>query len=89
MDLRNFASVSSFHYIMRNVIGIIIGIILSSESTPVVRGVFFSITVGTFLYIAASEVIVEEFALSKHKYPKFFAFLSGVALIAVLIIYDP
>ena len=45
---------------------------------------FMAIAAGTFIYISASEIIVEEFSVSKHKYLKFFFFLFGVALICVL-----
>jgi zinc transporter 1/2/3 len=47
-------------------LGMFIGILVSSNSDPIVSGVLVSITVGTFLYIAASEVIVEEFAVTHY-----------------------
>ena len=68
--------------------GIILGIAISQADSPLAKGIFFSITVGTFLYIAASEVIVEEFASKKYKKTKFVAFLFGCALIAAVMSYD-
>ena len=43
---------------------------------------------GTFLYVAASEVIVEEFAVTKYKYQKFFCYLIGGILIALLAVLE-
>jgi len=39
---------------------------------------------GTFIYVAASEVIVEEFAVTKYKFQKFFAYLIGGILVGGL-----
>jgi zinc transporter 1/2/3 len=69
--------------------GILLGISISKAANEAVQGVFFSITVGTFLYIAASEVIVEEFAITRYKYTKFGSFLVGIVTISLLTLYDP
>lgn len=60
--------------------GGIIGVLLS-ESSDLVEGIFLGLSTGTFLYIACSEVIIEEFALTKYKYTKFFIFLLGGLLV--------
>jgi zinc transporter 1/2/3 len=64
--------------------GMILGLAINEAEEPAVSGVFVSLTVGTFLYIAASEVIVEEFAVSRYQWLKFGAFLLGIAIAALL-----
>jgi len=44
-----------------------------------------SVAGGTFIYIAASEVVVEEFAVSNYKWTKFFFFLCGAIPIPFII----
>jgi zinc transporter ZupT len=44
---------------------------------------------GTFLYIACSEVIVEEFSIPQFRFLKIFFYLVGIACIALLKILDP
>jgi zinc transporter 1/2/3 len=68
-------------------IGICIGIGIDSAANPLIQGIFFSIATGTFLYIAASEVIVEEFSTPDYKMEKFAAFIAGVTIISLLMIY--
>ena len=46
--------------------------------------VFSSIAAGSFVYIACSEVIVEEFSVPGNRYWKLLAFLFGAALITCL-----
>ena len=65
-------------------IGIIIGIALQ-HSDPIVEIIFNSFAGGTFIYIAASEVIVEEFSMpDRFKCCQFFSFLLGIFLITSL-----
>lgn len=66
-------------------LGICLGMILLEKST-FLEGIFLAISAGTFLYISASEVIVEEFAITKYRYEKFILFLSG-SLFAFLLVY--
>ncbi len=63
--------------------GITIGLILSS-SNSIMEVVFNSIAGGTFIYIAASEVIVEEFSLRDGRWTKMLAYMVGIAIIASL-----
>jgi zinc transporter 1/2/3 len=63
--------------------GICIGMILETMS-ELVTGVFLALSGGTFLYISASEVIVEEFSISNFKFQKFFLYLLGGVLIGGL-----
>jgi zinc transporter ZupT len=64
-------------------IGISIGLIVAS-SNLLVQGIFLAMSAGTFLYISASEVIVEEFSLTKYRYQKYFLFMCGGILVGVL-----
>ena len=64
-------------------LGIIIGMIFS-DAGNLVKGIMLSISVGTFIYVAASEVIVEEFSLSKKANIKFVWFLFGGLLTFIL-----
>jgi zinc transporter 1/2/3 len=68
--------------------GITLGIILSDFKSKVIEGIFLAMSSGTFIYVAASEIIVEEFAVTRYKYQKFFAFLMGGFLIAGLAIFE-
>ena len=63
-------------------IGIFQGILLSSDNkkfTATVNG----LCAGTFIYIAASEIIIEEFNRDKHAWWKFFFYILGVAQMCV------
>lgn len=64
--------------------GVILGIFVGQETNPMIEIVFNCLAGGTFLYIACSEVIVEEFSNPKNKYLKLFFFIVGIAMIAVL-----
>jgi hypothetical protein len=43
-----------------------------------------AIAAGTFIYISASEIVVEEFSVSKYKWLKYLFFLLGISLIGGL-----
>ena len=64
-------------------LGIIIGMIFS-DAGNLIKGIMLSISTGTFIYVAASEVIVEEFSLSKKTNIKFLWFLLGGLLTFIL-----
>jgi zinc transporter 1/2/3 len=63
--------------------GIILGMILSN-SGPVYDVIFNSLAAGSFVYIACSEVIVEEFTIPGSRMWKLLAFLVGIAIITSL-----
>ena len=67
--------------------GIIIGILFSSAGY-LIEGILLSVSGGTFLYISASEVIVEEFAITKYKYKKYAFYLLGGILVGILKWYE-
>ena len=67
-------------------VGILLGFFISSNR--LVESIFLAISTGTFIYVACSEVIVEEFALTKYKWMKFLFFILGGIFISVLSIID-
>ena len=46
--------------------------------------IFNSLAAGTFVYIAASEIIVEEFSIPGYRWLKLFSFLFGALIITLL-----
>lgn len=65
-------------------LGIMLGMMLQ-HSSDIVEVVFNSFAGGTFLYISASEVIVEEFSMpDRNKWLQYAAFLCGITLITSL-----
>ena len=64
-------------------LGIAIGMGISNAS-DIVEIIFSTLAAGTFVYIACSEVIVEEFSVPKFKWFKMIAFLLGACLITCL-----
>jgi zinc transporter 1/2/3 len=68
-------------------LGIILGILLE-RTGRVVESIFLAFSAGTFLYISASEVIVEEFSVSRNKSQKFIGFVLGIILIALITLLE-
>ena len=64
-------------------LGVIIGMIFT-DAGNLIKGIMLSISGGTFIYVSASEVIVEEFSLSKKTNIKFMWFLIGGLLTFIL-----
>ena len=65
-------------------VGVAIGLILSETANDYLQGIFLAISVGTFIYIACSEVLVEEFESPNNKYLKFIMFMVGGSFIGGL-----
>lgn len=61
-------------------LGVSIGMCFSGSS-ELTNIIFFSLTAGTFTYIACSEVIVEEFSTPDNKWFKMLFFLIGAGVI--------
>jgi zinc transporter 1/2/3 len=68
-------------------LGIIFGILLE-QTGKMMEAIFLAFSAGTFLYISASEVIVEEFSLSRNKFQKFIGFVLGIVLIALITLLE-
>lgn len=66
-------------FCMASPVGISVGIALTGMSA-IVQAVFLCLSCGTFLYISASELIVEEFSKPDYKLHKFVSFLIGLSL---------
>jgi zinc transporter ZupT len=66
--------------------GIFVGLIFPGNE--LLEGIVLGLSAGTFIYVAASEVIVEEFAVSKYKFLKFFSFLIGGIFVAILAVLE-
>ena len=64
-------------------IGVLIGMIVM-DTHPLINIIFQGLAGGTFLYISASEVVVEEFSVPKNKWYKIGGFIAG-ALIIILV----
>ena len=58
-------------------IGVLLGILLSTTASDFLEGILLSISSGTFLYVACSEVIVEEFSTPIKRYLKFLLYFVG------------
>lgn len=63
-------------------IAILIGWGMISTSI-LVQAIFMSLSVGTFLYIAIAEIIVEEFNRPSYKCEKFSAYMAAIVLIVL------
>jgi hypothetical protein len=55
---------------------------LIMEAPPLVNIIFSGLAGGTFLYISASEVVVEEFSVPKCKWIKLIGFVIGALIIS-------
>lgn len=64
-------------------IGIAIGMNIE-DASPIVTTIFMGISAGTFLYVASSEIIVNEFARGKHQIWKFIFVVLGATLITLI-----
>lgn len=63
--------------------GVAIGLGISGAD-PIVGNIILSIAGGTFIYIACSEIIVEEFSKDKFKILKLAVFILGAVIICLL-----
>lgn len=59
-------------------IGVAIGMAVTSFAAPIVDSIMLATVAGTFIYVGATEVIPEEWEEQEHKWPKFFALMSGI-----------
>ena len=76
-----------FVFAMASPLGIAIGMLILN-SGPVVEVVFNSLAAGSFLYIACSEIIVEEFSISGYRFIKLLFLLFGASIITCLWFID-
>jgi zinc transporter ZupT len=65
--------------------GIVVGYF--TISYELVKGILLAFSAGTFVYVSCSVVIVEEFAITRHRYSKYLCFmLGGLATVGVCIV---
>ena len=72
-----------FTFSMATPLGVALGMILS-KAGEIYSIVFSSLAAGTFIYIACSEIIVEEFSTPGNRWLKLIVFLIGAAIITCL-----
>ena len=65
-------------------LGVGLGMLLKNLSSDLIELIFACLAAGSFLYIACSEVIVEEFSISDYRFLKLFFFVIGIAIISSL-----
>ena len=68
-------------------LGIIIGMLLKSGD-ELIEIIFSCLAAGTFIYIAGSEIIVEEFAMPDGKCIKFLFYILGIVIVSSLLFID-
>lgn len=78
---RTFVTMLLIIFASATPIGLIIGMLIM-ESPPLINIIFSSLAGGTFLYISASEVVVEEFSIPHNKWVKLAGFILGALIIA-------
>ncbi len=68
--------------------GVLFGMFLSSMTNKFIQAIFLAASSGTFLYIACSEVITEQFEKKESRVVKFICILLGGILTAVLAYFE-
>lgn len=64
-------------------IGALIGVILN-DANGIVKGILLAVSAGTFIFISATEIIVEEFSGPGKKGLKFLLYLFGIGFMVFL-----
>ena len=68
-------------------IGVAIGMAVNEFASPIVDCSMLAIVAGTFVYVAATEIIPEEWEHSEHKWIKFLALMTGIISILAITQY--
>lgn len=68
-------------------LGVGLGMLVANAG-DIYEVIFSSIAAGSFIYIACSEVVVEEFSIPGNRYWKLLAFLVGASIITMLWFLD-
>ena len=76
-----------FTFSLATPLGVAIGMAVA-EAGDIYEIIFSSIAAGSFVYIACSEVVVEEFSIPGNRYWKLLAFLFGATIITLLWFLD-
>lgn len=65
-------------------IGVVLGLAVSSWASAVWDSIFVALTAGTFLYVGCTEIVAEEFEEEQGKWKKFGALLAGVVIVGAI-----
>ena len=87
-DRDNHVIMLLFMFAIFTPLGIAIGWAADQDS-PLTEIIFSCLAAGTFIYIACSEVIIEEFSSPQNKWFKFIFYIMGIAFIASLKFVEP
>ena len=68
--------------------GVLFGMFLSAMTNKFIQGIFLAASSGTFLYIACSDVITEQFEKKDYRVVKFICILIGGGFTAVLAYFE-
>jgi len=68
--------------------GVLFGMFLSAMTNKFIQGIFLAASSGTFLYIACSEVITEQFEKKNNRVVKFICILIGGGFTALLAYFE-
>ena len=83
-DEQNFVTGMILLFAIFTPLGVGLGMLLKDLSSDMIELIFACLAAGSFLYIACSEVIVEEFSISDYRYVTLFFFMIGIAIISSL-----
>lgn len=84
---KNLSLVIIFLFSLMTPLGILVGIMLRGISIYF-QAILLSFSAGAFLYLSASEVIVEEFSIDINKFEKFYGFGTGIAVITLFTFFE-
>lgn len=73
------AIILMFIFSLATPIGMAVGLALKGID-DLWQSILFGVSAGTFIYISTTEIIVEEFSVTRHKWAKFFSYLLGIGL---------
>jgi zinc transporter 1/2/3 len=73
------AVILMFIFSLATPIGMAVGLALKGID-DLWQSILFGVSAGTFIYISTTEIIVEEFSVTRHKWAKFFSYLLGIGL---------
>jgi len=68
-------------------LGVVIGL-AAKNSSPLVDVIFSSLAAGTFVYIAATEIVNKEFSKPEHRWLKLLVFFIGAAIVTGLLFLE-
>lgn len=86
-DKTNFIAMSIVFGII-SPLGVVVGWVLSESDYQIIQGIFLALSTGTFLYVACTEVIVEEFSVGGYRVIKFILYMLAAFFIGGLTVAE-